>query len=208
MNKSNISQSKSTCYPLSGSSQLQRMDQNQLRSVSDDPIQREIEKLDETNKKQEWRIQILEAKAVQNINLYFVFQAVILASSSTANCHNWWIPAILSVLTATYNLFTFCASMNKVVKSREELDQNTVDLAFMKVYQMTKAQINQVLPGTPLNHQRGEIVRPMPSSARRWRRRLLVCFSVGLFIGFSSVVMYGCYTRSCLPGDGKRVKGC
>ncbi|CAI9759366.1 unnamed protein product [Fraxinus pennsylvanica] len=212
LNKSNISQFKSTCYPLSGSlsgsPQLQRMDQNQLKSVSDDPIQREIEKLDETNKKQEWRIQNLEAKAVQNINLYFVFQAVILASSSAANYRNWWIPATLSVLAATHNLFTFCAAMYKVVKSREELDQNMVDLAFMKVYQMTKAQINQVLPGTPLNHRRGEIVRPMPSSARRWRRRLLLCFSVGLFIGFSSVVMYGCHTLLRHPGDRKCVNGC
>ncbi|KAL2524983.1 Uncharacterized protein Adt_10037 [Abeliophyllum distichum] len=184
------------------------MDQNQVRNTSEDQIQREIEKLDETNKKQEWRIQNLEAKTVQNINLYFVFQAVILAStaaSSSDNCRNWWIPVTLSFLAAGHNLFTFCATMYKVVKSREDLDQNMVDLEFMKVYQMTKAQINQVLPGTPLNHRGGEIVLPN-GSARSWRRRLLVYFFVGLFIGFSSVVMYGCHTLLCHPGDRKCVK--
>ncbi|KAL2547646.1 uncharacterized protein Fot_09176 [Forsythia ovata] len=143
------------------------------------------------------------------LNQLLLFKIILAstAASSAANCRNGWILVTLSLLAAAHNLFTFCASMYKVVKSREELDQNMVDLAFMKLYQMTKAQINQVLPGTPLNHRGGEIVRPN-GSARRWRRRLLVCFSVGLFIGFSSVVMYGCHTLLCRPGDRKCVKVC
>ncbi|KAG8375047.1 hypothetical protein BUALT_Bualt10G0059100 [Buddleja alternifolia] len=106
-------------------------------------------------------------------------------------------------------MLSFCSAMSKVVESREELDQSLSDVAFMRMYQMTRTQLNQVLPGTPLmNNQGGEIVRPKAGAVRMWRRRLVVYLSVGLFVGFSGVVMYGCYRILCRPGDEKCVKLC
>ncbi|KAL8543546.1 hypothetical protein ACS0TY_004197 [Phlomoides rotata] len=183
---------------------------NQSRgNGAEDRILRET---DETNKKQEHRIRNLETKVVQNVNLYFIFQAVILTSTTTTtaatSCRNWWIPFTLSLLAAIINLLSFWADMSKILKSREELDQNLSDFAFIKVYQMTIEELNRVLPGTPLNHEGGEIVRPKADSVSRWKRRLVAYFSVGVFVGFSAVIMYGCYRILCHPGVTKCVKLC
>ncbi|PIM98702.1 hypothetical protein CDL12_28816 [Handroanthus impetiginosus] len=188
------------------------MDQTHRNTTSEEPIQKEIDKLDRKNKKQEKTVRNLEIKVVQNVNLYFIFQAVILASTTVASpsttCRSWWIPFTLSLLAAISNLLSFTATMSKVLTSRDEIDQNLADLGFMKLYQMTQDELNQVLPGTPLNHRGGEIVRPKASSMNRWKRRLVVYLSAGLFVGFSAVIMYGCYSILCRPGDRKCVKLC
>ncbi|CAL5442635.1 unnamed protein product [Camellia sinensis] len=195
------------------------MNQPPENHVAEVLIQREIEKLDEMNKKQEQRIRNLETKSIQVINLYFVFQGVILlvlsSSSSTSSasvatsslkCHNWWIPFSLSLLATTLNLFAVFDNMSKILKSREELDQAVADLSIMRLYGMNRDQVSQVLPGTPLNQPRvgaslrrqvSEVVRPKTGSVRRWKRRLRACLFIGLFVGFSGVVMYGCYTIPC-----------
>jgi hypothetical protein len=52
-----------------------------------------LEKLEDIIKKQEEEIQKLETKAIQLINLYFVFQGVVLSSISSVTpvkCHNCW----------------------------------------------------------------------------------------------------------------------
>lgn len=145
--------------------------------------EREMERLDESIKRQEQRIRKQEAKAVQNLNLYFIFQAIILGSSSLANsgssCHNWWIPIALSLLAAVANLVSLWAETSTILKWREELDQNTSDLAFMKV------------------HRGGEIVRP--KAEKKWKRRLVASLSMGLFASFTAVVMYGCHRILCHP---------
>lgn len=187
------------------------MNQSQGNCTSEDRIQREIDKLDKTNKKQKQRVRNLETKAVQNINLYFIFQAVILASitvASSTSCHDWWIPFTLSLVAAITNLLNFLATMSKVLKSREELDQHLSDIAFMKMYQITRDQLNQVLPGTPLNHQGCEIIRPKAGFVKRWKHRVVVYSSIALFIGFSAVVMYGCRSILCHPSSRKCVKLC
>ncbi|KAK4389226.1 hypothetical protein Sango_2259600 [Sesamum angolense] len=187
------------------------MNQSQGNSSSEDQIQREIDKLDQTNKKQEQRIRNLETKAVHNVNLYFIFQAVILASTTvatTTSCHDWWIPFTLSLVAAITNLLSFLGTISKVLKSREELDQKLSDIAFMKMYQITRDQLGQVLPGTPLTHQGSEIVRPKAGLAKRWKRRVVVYASIALFVGFSAVVMYGCRSILCRPSSRKCVKLC
>ncbi|KAH6761008.1 hypothetical protein C2S51_017957 [Perilla frutescens var. frutescens] len=188
------------------------MNRSEGDSYSGDLVQREIDRLDERNKKQEHRIRNLETKAVQNVNLYFIFQAVILASTTLASsnsCHNWWIPVALSLLAAITNFLSFSSDMSKILKSREELDQNLSDLAFTKLYQLTRDELNQVLPGAPFNHQGGEIVRPKGGSLKKkWKRHLVVYLSIALFAAFTSVVMYGCHRILCHPGDRKCVKLC
>ncbi|KAL0285900.1 UNVERIFIED_CONTAM: hypothetical protein Sangu_2761000 [Sesamum angustifolium] len=105
------------------------MNQSQGNSSSEDRIQREIDKLDQTNKKQEQRIRNLETKAVHNVNLYFIFQAVILASTTvatTTSCHDWWIPFTLSLVAAITNLLSFLGTMSKVllIKLRHRIHEN------------------------------------------------------------------------------------
>lgn len=198
------------------------MDGEIVNSIPEDPIQREIDQLDESNKKEVQNIRKMEARAAQNLNLYFIFQAVILASvtsgASSPRCHRWWIPFTLSFLVAVQNLFTFASAMYKVVKSREELDQDTLDLAFIKKYRVTRAQLNQVLPGAPFDqlqhgsqvakHGNDQGFRPKPGSISRWKRRLLAYSSVALFVGFSVAIMYGCYILLCHSNGEKCVKVC
>lgn len=190
-----------------------RMNQHSVNDLSEDPIRREIEKLDAANRKQEERVRNLETRATQNLNLYFVFQAVILLASitmaSAPNCRKWWIPFVVSLLAAIPNFFNFCTSMFKVVKEREELDQNLVDAAFIKLNRITSAQIHQVSPGAVLNQLGDETVRPQPSSAGRWKRRLQVYASMALFLGFTAVILSGCYTILCHSDDDRKcVKLC
>lgn len=148
--------------------------------------EREMERVAESIKRQEQRIRKQEAKAVQNLNLYFIFQAIILGSSSLANsCHNWWIPIALSLLAAVANLVSLWAETSKILKWREEVDQNTSDLAFMKVHRLISG------------HQGGEIVRP--KAEKKWKRRLVASLSMGLFASFSAIVMYGCHRILCHP---------
>ena len=130
------------------------MNQSIGNNLPEDQIQREIEKLEKNNKKQEQRVRNLETKSLQVLNLYFVFQGVILTSvsnSSSLRCHNWWIPFSLSLLAATLNLYALVDNVSKILKSKEEIDQAKADLGLVRLYRMTKAQISQVLPGTRLN---------------------------------------------------------
>lgn len=187
------------------------MNQCEGNSSSHDQIQKEIHKVDEANKKQEQRTRILETKAVQNVNLYFIFQAVILASASAStagasstSCRPWWwIPFTLSLLAAIINFLSFSATMSKVLKSRQELDQNLSDLKLMKSNQITRDKLNQAPPGAMLSHEGRELLRPKAGRMMRWKRCLVVYLSVGLFVGFSAIVIYGCYNILCHPGDRK-----
>ncbi|KAL7159995.1 hypothetical protein ABFS83_01G064900 [Erythranthe nasuta] len=169
-------------------------------SALEEPNRREADKLDESNKKQEQRIINLETKAIQNVNLYFIFQAVVLLASTTAaassssttataTCRRWWIPFTLSLLAAITNFLSLSTTVSAVLKSRKELDQNLSDLASMKSNQITRD------PNSP-----GNIPQNIPKAdnfINKWKRRLVVYFLVGLFVGFSAVVMYGCYNILC-----------
>lgn len=183
-----------------------------VNNFPEDQFQREIEKLEASNQNQEEGSRKLESRAAQNLNLYFVFQAVILASTTMASspkCHQWWIPFIVSLLAAIFNFFNFSAAMFKVLKSREELDQNLADFAFIKKNRIMSSQVNQVLPGEKINQQQGnEMVRPNVSLIQKWKRRLQVYGSMALFVGFTAVVMFGCYTTLCRSGDRKCVRIC
>ncbi|KAL3652742.1 hypothetical protein CASFOL_002423 [Castilleja foliolosa] len=183
------------------------MSQIQDDITSEDRIQTEIDKLDNANKKQEQSIRNLVSRAIQNLNLYFIFQAVILASTTTsaATCRHWWVPFVLSLLAAATNLLGFLDALSKVMKLGQELDQSLLDLAFMKVYPITRDQLRRVLPGSPLTHQGREIVRP---KVRNWKLWSVIFLAVGLFVGFSGVVMYGCRRILCHPGERKCVKLC
>lgn len=187
--------------------------QNTVNDLREDPIQKEIEKLDAANRKQEERVRNLETRAIQNVNLYFVFQAVILASTTMASAPNcrrqWWIQFVVSLLAAIPNFFNFWTSMFNALKEREELDQNLVDAEFIELNRMTRAEINKVLPGDVINQVGNGIVRPKASSAKRWKRRLQVYSFMGLFVGFTAVIMSGCYTILCHSGDDRKcVKLC
>ena len=151
------------------------------------PDQSEIEKLTKINEKQEKRIRALEAKALQLTNLYFVFQGVILstcASARSIKCHHWWIPFVLSLLAAILNLFAFYFTVDKILSCREHFDQNSVHLGDLK------ARSEQNPPGDSLRPE-----SPDPCK-KRWRR-VLAYASIGLSLGFSGVVLYGCHAILC-----------
>ncbi|KAL0015911.1 hypothetical protein SO802_002980 [Lithocarpus litseifolius] len=162
----------------------------------------EIEKLTQINKKQEKRIQALEAKALQLTNLYFVFQGVILSTSSSARsnieCHHWWIPFVLSLLAAILNLFTFYFTTEKILSCREHFDQNSADLDVLRLNEgVTMADVVQVPPGEPLNREGVELRRARPDQCKKRWRRVLAYASTGLYLGFSGVVLYGCHALLC-----------
>ncbi|CAI9094212.1 OLC1v1029906C1 [Oldenlandia corymbosa var. corymbosa] len=182
-------------------------------------IQRDINQLDESIREQEQRIRKLETKAAQNVNLYFIFQAVILTSTATATsltCHHWWIPFILSLLAAVQNFFAFGRTMIRVLKLREKLEQDSLDLSFMKLHRIRKDQVNQVLPGANFDQfqdvssaKRGnEIRRPKAGSFQKWRGHLLTYCPLVLLVLFSGLVMYGCHILLCHNNGGKCVKLC
>lgn len=169
----------------------------------------ETEKQEERIKKTEERIKKLETKSIQTLNLYFIFQAIILTSTTTKspalNCNKWWVPFSLSLLASVLNLFALLGILSNTWRAREKLDQHRADLELMKLYRFTRAQVSQVLPGNPLNQ---EISRPKPDSIARWKRHLMGFLCVGLFVGFSGVVMYGCYSIMCHSSGGNCVKVC
>ncbi|KAL0015910.1 hypothetical protein SO802_002979 [Lithocarpus litseifolius] len=175
---------------------------DQLPGNNNNPDQSEIEKLIQINEKQEKRIQALEAKAFQLTNLYFVFQGVILSTSASARsikCHHWWIPFVLSLLAAILNLFAFYFTIEKILSCREHFDQNSVDLDVLRSNQgVTMAEVVQVPPGEPLNREGVELFRrARPDQCKKWWRRVLAYASIGLSLGFSGVVLYGCHALLC-----------
>ena len=89
----------------------------------------ERDKLDETNIKQEERIQNLETKTIQLTST---------TPASSLKCHYWWIPFVLSVLAALLKLFAFTGAISKVLKSKEEFDQNLADLVGFTVLSASK----------------------------------------------------------------------
>ncbi|XAR70234.1 hypothetical protein NMG60_11027022 [Bertholletia excelsa] len=170
------------------------MDQTQGKDFAEDSIRREIERLEATNKKEEQRVRNLETKSIQAVNLYFIFQSVILAATSTTSlkCRHWWIPFSLSLLAFTLNLVSFLTHASKSLKARENLDRYRADLAVMKTRRISRSQLGEVPSGTTLNQ----------TDTNRTRIR------VGGGRG-GGVVMYGCYALLCSSGDGgKCVKLC
>ena len=174
--------------------------QDQLPGNNNNPDQSEM-KLIQINEKQEKRIQALEAKALQLTNLYFVFQGVILSTSASARsikCHHWWIPFVLSLLAAILNLFAFYFTIKKIVRCREHFDQNLVDLEVLKSNPgVTMAEVVRVPPGGQLNREGVQLFRAKPDPCKKWWRWVLASASIGLSLGFSGVVLYGCHALLC-----------
>ncbi|KAL4651517.1 hypothetical protein ACB092_01G165700 [Castanea dentata] len=152
---------------------------DQLPGNNNNPYQSAIDNLKKINEKQENRIQALEAKALQLTNLYFVFQGVILSTSASARsikCHHWWIPFVLSFLAAILNLFAFYFTIQKIVSCREHFDKNLAQIHALN------AGSEQVPPG---------------DQCKKWWRQVLAYASIGLSLGFSGVVLYGCHALLC-----------
>lgn len=172
----------------------------QLPGNDNNPGPSEEEKLIKINEKQENRIHALEAKALQLTNLYFVFQGVILSTSASARsikCHHWWIPFVLSLLAAILNLFAFYFTIKKILRCRKHFDQNLVDIDLLRSNKgVTIADVAQVQPGEQLTRE-VELRRNRPDQCKQWWRGVLAYASVGLSLGFSGVVLYGCHALLC-----------
>jgi hypothetical protein len=190
-----------------------------------------LEKLEDIIKKQEEEIQKLETKAIQLINLYFVFQGVVLSSISSVTpvkCHNWWIPFCLSLIAALLNFISIFGSIRYFLKCSEELDQNYEDVHEMRLQQRRTTgdgggQANGDFPGeregdrpipqrgSPVDMQRqsSQWKRPKPDPVKQRKRRVLCYAAMGLLLGFSCIILYGCRALlcDCTPKD-KCVKLC
>ena len=153
----------------------------------DDHVQKDVKELEEINKKQEERIRNLETKALQLTNLYFVFQGVILSTIATKslNCHRSWIPFVLSLIAAILNTAALCHTIWVFVKCSEQHDQNLEDLMVMVQKKLTRAEFKQ------------QKVRQKPDPIAQFIRRAFSIISVALFVGFSSVILYGCFAILC-----------
>ncbi|KAE8055425.1 hypothetical protein FH972_012265 [Carpinus fangiana] len=177
-----------------------------------------IEKLEAINKKQEEQIQNLETKAIQLTNLYFVFQGVILSSISSASpvkCHNWWIPFCLSLIAALLNLVSVFGTIRYFLKCSEELDQNYEDAHQESVRQRMLDTIvhanGHVQFQSSQSEQEGDGNGPKPDPVKQRKRRVLCYAAMGLLLGFSCIILYGCKALlcdcDCTPKD-KCVKLC
>ncbi|PON47942.1 hypothetical protein TorRG33x02_321770 [Trema orientale] len=155
----------------------------------DDHVQKDVKELQEINTKQEARIHNLETKALQLTNLYFVFQGVILSTIATKSllCDRSWIPFVLSLLAAILNTAALCHTILVFVKCSEELDQNLEDLRVMKEEQLTRAELEKQQPA----------VRQRPDPVAQIVRRGFSIFSIALFVGFSVVILFGCFAILC-----------
>ncbi|KAG2677141.1 hypothetical protein I3760_12G084900 [Carya illinoinensis] len=167
-------------------------------------VQNDIKNLEAINQKQEERIHNIEAKALQLTNLYFVFQGVILSSISSASpakCHNWLIPFFLSLVAALLNLVALFGTVTLFLRYSEELDQNYEDLRVMRVRRLTRAQIEEVDPGSPLLGVVEDGMKPVfrqnPDAYKKLMRRVYSFAGIGFFLGFSVVILYGCRALLC-----------
>jgi hypothetical protein len=180
-----------------------------------------LEKLESINKKQEEQIQNLETKAIQLTNLYFVFQGVVLSSISSASpvkCNHWWIPFCLSLIAALLNFISIFSTIHYFLKCSEELDQNYEDVNEMRLrWRMTNGdggfQANDVHVGSSRrDHQEGDTRpmlgtsahqegdrpnRPNPDPVKQMKRRVLCYAAMGLLLGFSCIILYGCRALLC-----------
>nr|POE97346.1 hypothetical protein CFP56_49476 [Quercus suber] len=59
------------------------------------------------------------------------------------------------------------------------------------------ADVEQVPPGKPLKREGVELCRDRPDQCKKWWRRVLAYASIGLSLGFSGVVLYGCHALLC-----------
>jgi len=172
-------------------------------------VQTDIEKQEDSIKKQEERIQSTETKALQLINLYFVFQGVILtsiSSDSPVKCHNWWIPFCLSLIGALLNLVSVLGTISNFLKYSEELDIINEELQVMRDRKMTGAAGNAVVPVNSSSHQENDAqltsliegaTQPKPDTYKQ-RKRYVLCYAgMGLLLGFSCIILYGCRTLLC-----------
>ncbi|KAG2680997.1 hypothetical protein I3843_11G124400 [Carya illinoinensis] len=154
-------------------------------NISPDQVQKDIDELDSINQKQEERIHKLETKALQVTNLYFVFQGVILTSISSpthVKCHHWYVPFILSLIAALFNVVSLLGTLKKYLRYKEELDQNHEDFEEMKRDRITRAQVNK---------------RQKPDPYKQWMRRVFYYAGIVLIVGFSVVILYGCRALLC-----------
>jgi hypothetical protein len=170
-----------------------------------------LEILHAINKKQEEEIQSLETKVIHLTNLYFVFQGVILSSISSASpvkCHKWWIPFCLSLIAAFLNLVSVFGTITYFLRCSEELDQNYEDIQTMRSRGMTRAQVNAVEPGSSPSKEEGIITRPRADPFEQGKRKFFRYAAMGLLLGFSGIILYGCRALLCDTTDDKCVKLC
>ncbi|PON97729.1 hypothetical protein TorRG33x02_063190, partial [Trema orientale] len=115
---------------------------------------------------------------------------VILSTIATKplRCNHWWIPFVLSLLAAILNFVPLCHTILAFVKCSEELDQNWEYLRIMTGKKLTMAQ---------LFDQQNPVVRQKPDTVTRIIRRGFSIFGIALFVGFSVVILYGCYSIHC-----------
>jgi hypothetical protein len=170
-----------------------------------------LEKLEAIKKKQEEQIQNLETKAIQLTNLYFVFQGVVLSSISSASpvkCHNWWIPFCLSLIAALLNFISIFGTIRYFLKCSEELDQIYEDVNHERMLRQGRTngdggrQVNgHVQRQSSQSEQEGD--RPKPDPVKQWTRRVLCYAAMGLLLGFSCIILYGCRALlcDCTPKD-------
>ncbi|KAB1215389.1 hypothetical protein CJ030_MR4G025321 [Morella rubra] len=148
-------------------------------------VQKEIDELDEFNKKQEKRIHNIEAKALQLTNLYFVFQGVILSSISSASsvkCRHFWIPTLLSLLASALNVVALIGTLNQFLNYSEALDQIREDRNAMAEHRvLTRAQLT-------------DRYRRRPDRLKTFTRKVYVWGRMTLYASFSVVMLYGCHT--------------
>ncbi|KAE8055424.1 hypothetical protein FH972_012264 [Carpinus fangiana] len=181
-----------------------------LQSSNNSEVQTDIEKLHDINKKQEEQIQSLETKVIHLTNLYFVFQGVILSSISSASpvkCRKSWIPFCLSLIAAFLNLVSVFGTITYFLRCSEELDQNYEDIQTMRSSGMTRAQVNAVEPGSSSSKEEG-ITRPRADPFEQWKRKLFCYAAMGLLLGFSGIILYGCRALLCDTTNDKCVKLC
>lgn len=158
----------------------------------------EVEELKEMNKelgeinhRQEKRAEDLETKLLHLITYYLLFQGVVLTAISQASslrCRNWWIPFVISLVSALISGFAIARTALKYTHTKRQLDINR------REQDMLRQQINAPgAAGVPDGQSR--FLKPDPVKWA-WQYAYMGVTMLALLV-FTVVILLGCHFVLC-----------
>lgn len=174
----------------------------------------ELERLREDRKevrlivqKQEGRVQGLETKVLTLINIYIVFQGVIItviSQASTLNCNSWWVPFSLSLFAFLIDAIAFAHTIIQYHRTSKDLEvqRTRVEDLSRRIVQRENGNQNQGQPDQPIHENndpvnRNQLEARLDNTQFLWRKIFLFLTAV-LLLAFSVVVLVSCPVILCI----------
>eukprot|EP00262_Sarcandra_glabra_P001387 TRINITY_DN1148_c0_g3_i1.p1 TRINITY_DN1148_c0_g3~~TRINITY_DN1148_c0_g3_i1.p1 ORF type:complete len:215 (-),score=18.06 TRINITY_DN1148_c0_g3_i1:189-794(-) len=152
------------------------------------------------NDRQERRVLVLETKLYNLANFYLVFQGVVLTAISQASslkCDKWWIPFLLSLMTALLNGSAFAYTFIKCVRTKKQLEINQSERRLFQQYieSLENGRSNSV-NWEQLNKEYTELKGVTPDHSK-WRNIIAIIFIVIFFAAFTILMLVACRAVLC-----------